>query len=169
MLAKVAQSQVPTTQQRNRKYAAGNRAASDRQTADNAKGLLFHGKNRVVDLLAIGKRAIRKGVLGNDLRNRVFDAQIVFPRTVDRQHRQVFYAQRRGGRGIGLLFGSAGDDNTISPRGGSSITLWRICAMVPRRICSKSLVSSRQSAILRFGPNTSSRSAMASSMRCKVS
>lgn len=67
MLAKVAQSQVPTMQQRNRKYAAGNRAASDRQTADNAKGLLFHGKNRVVDLLAIGKRAIRKGVLGNDL------------------------------------------------------------------------------------------------------
>ena len=44
------------------------------------------------------------------MRNRVFDAQIVFPRTVDRQYRQVFYAQRRGDRGIGLFFGSAGDD-----------------------------------------------------------
>ena len=50
---------------------------------------LLHRKNRIVDLLAIGKRAVRKGMLGNDLRNRVFDAQIVFLRTVDRQHRQV--------------------------------------------------------------------------------
>ena len=67
MLAKVAQSQVPTTQQRNRKYTAGNRAASDRQTADNAKGLLFHGKNRVVDLLAIGERAVGQRMFGDDL------------------------------------------------------------------------------------------------------
>ena len=49
-------------------------------------------------------------MLGNDLRNRVFDAQIVFLRTVDRQHRQVFDAQRCGGSSVGLLFGSAGND-----------------------------------------------------------
>ena len=72
--------------------------------------LLLHRKNRIVDLLAIGKRAVRKGMLGNDLRNRVFDAQIVFLRTVDRQHRQVFDAQRCGGSSVGLLFGSAGND-----------------------------------------------------------
>ena len=39
---------------------------------------LLHRKNRIVDLLAIGKRAVRKGMLGNDLRNRVFDAPVSY-------------------------------------------------------------------------------------------
>ena len=63
--------------------ATGNRTIGNRRTVTNMDSLL-HRKNRIVDLLAIGKRAVRKGMLGNDLRNRVFDAQIVFLRTVDR-------------------------------------------------------------------------------------
>ena len=63
---------------------------------------LLHRKNRIVDLLAIGKRAVRKGMLGNDLRNRVFDTQNVFLRTVDRQHLKDNDAQRCSGNSVSL-------------------------------------------------------------------
>ena len=62
--------------------------------------LLLHRKNRIVDLLAIGKRAVRKGMLGNDLRNRVFDTQIPFSvrAAESAQEGQSIFAYDKGGK-----------------------------------------------------------------------
>lgn len=43
----------------------------------------FHRKHGIVDLLAIGERAVGQRMLGDDLGNRVLDTQIVFLRAVD--------------------------------------------------------------------------------------
>lgn len=49
----------------------------------------FHGENGVVDLLAVGQRAVGQRVLLDDLCDGVFDAQPVFERAVDGEHGQI--------------------------------------------------------------------------------